>query len=269
MNPKTTATVKNLLKTKNIIRFDCNQTLGQVLPKLTSSHDAAFVFDGDKFIGVVSPSHFINARSVKMETKLKRIAKMPPKLKLDTPIQEVAHLMLTSNIHYLPVLDEKNNFLGITTIRRLFQFCLKYKFFGNNGTILFSNDKLHTASKDMPLSQVLALMKEKKISKIPVVDENQKLAGIVAQYDLKEVIKEIDNTGKANRKGERTAKLTQPIKDFMKKMVFTVNYIPSFTQACQIMLEKNIGSLVIVDEQNYPIDIVSKGDLLKTVAEKR
>ncbi len=36
---------KDILKTKNIIRFNQDQTVSQILSSLKNSHDAGFVFD--------------------------------------------------------------------------------------------------------------------------------------------------------------------------------------------------------------------------------
>jgi predicted transcriptional regulator len=109
-------------------------------------------------------------------------------------------------------------------------------------------------------------MHERKIAKLPVVNSHNSLAGFVSRYDLKEFVKESSSNGKNNRKGERRSEIDEPITRYMKKMVITINRIPSFSQAVEIMEKHGIGSLVITDDNNKPMDIVTKSDLLKTIS---
>jgi len=42
-------TVKDIVKTKGVLRFQQDQKLSEVLSSLVSSHDAAFVFNSEEF----------------------------------------------------------------------------------------------------------------------------------------------------------------------------------------------------------------------------
>ncbi|MGI5828033.1 MAG: CBS domain-containing protein [Patescibacteria group bacterium] len=259
-------TLKNILKTEEILKFDASQPLSKVLPHFTSSHDAIFVFDDERFVGVVTPYYLIKDRSLTRKSKLKGAVIMPPKLSPDTTLSEVAQAMLESKIHYLPVLNEEGEFLGIATIGRLFNYIIRNQLFNHNGRIIFTNSELVTLTGDVPVSKALNLMANKKVAKLPIVDDHDHLIGFVSRYDLKDLVKESIANGKNNRKGERQSDLDEPVKNYMKKLVVTVNRIPSFTQAVELMERNKVGSLVIVDGNNKPLDIITKSDLLKTIS---
>lgn len=259
--------VNDILKTEGIIRFDAEQTLSQAQNSLSSSHDAAFVFDGDKFIGVVSPYYILKSRSLKEHSKLKTCVMMPKKLHLGDHFSEVAKAMINTKIHYLPAVDDNGDFVGIVSLRRMLGHIVKNKLMKNNGTIIFSDRDLVTTSVDMKVSQVLALMKNEKIARLPVVNGDDRLVGIISQYDLNNVMNDQNTVGRFDKRGEKENFHNESIKNYMVKLVETIDHVPSFTEAARIMLDKKLGSLLIVDANNSPISIITKRDILNTVAQ--
>ncbi len=261
--------VIDILKTEGIIRFQTSQTLSQALASLTTSHDAAFVFDDDnEFVGVVSPYYLFSNRSYKAESKLKSCVKMPPKLQAQMSLSKAARAMIESKIHYLPVVDDKGNFIGIATIRRLLEAVIARHIL-NNDRIIFSQRPLITTTADMTLSQAISLMAREKIARLPIVNAENRLIGIITQYDLRGIVKNTETPGKQDRRGEKHSRLDQPISQYMITLVKTVNQVPTFVQAVNIMNDQGIGSLIVVDRQNHPISIITKKDLLQTIAETK
>ncbi|NMC36520.1 CBS domain-containing protein [Candidatus Beckwithbacteria bacterium] len=260
-------TAKQILKSENIIRFEASQTLSQALPALSSSHDAIFVFDKDHFLGVASPYYLFSNRSVNTNSKLKSVAKMPPKLTLETGLSKIAQAMIQSKIHYLPVINpDTNEFLGIVTINRLLDYVVANKLLNHHGTIIFSKDTLATISDEATIAQVLAQMKKEKITKLPVVNSQNKLVGIISEYDLRPYLEKEQSAGKRDRSGEKKGIRDNKVKDYMKKMVVSISRLPTFSQAVALMNEHNIGSLIVVDKKQTPMTIITKRDLLATIA---
>lgn len=256
--------VSEILKTKNIFRFSSDQSLSQVLTQLTSSHDAAFVFDkNDKFIGVVSSHFLFKSRSFNTNSKLKNIVKMPPKLGLDMSLREVAQAMIDSKIYFLPVVN--GDFKGIVTINRLFDFIIKNQILNQGGRLIMSDRELITVKENITVSQALKILNREKIDKLPVVNDDDKLLGFVASFDLKDLVRDGDNERRNNRANERYSEFDNEIKKYMQRRVITINRIPSFNEAVGKMKQNKVGSLLIVDKDNRPISIVTKRDLLETI----
>jgi predicted transcriptional regulator len=255
--------VKDILKTDGIFRFDISDTLSQVLPKLSSSHDAAFVFNQDEFVGIISPVYLVKTRSVNTKTKLKSVVKMPPKLQMDMGLSKVALAMIDSKIYYLPVVNDY--FEGIVTINRLLDFVTKYNLVPHN-QITFGNDPLISINDGMNISHAISLMSKENIARLPVVDENSKLIGFLSNYDLKDLVRDTNGERRNNRASQKQNYYEEPVKNYMKRNVITVTKIPTFSHAVSLMNQYNIGSLVIVDGGNKPMSIITKKDLLQTIA---
>jgi predicted transcriptional regulator len=109
-------------------------------------------------------------------------------------------------------------------------------------------------------------MRDKKIAKLPVVNDSGHLIGMISQFDIRNMVHNEDTRGKFDRVGEQTNRLDDPVKEYMSGLVYTVDHLPKFSEAAGLMLDKEIGSLVIVDKNNSPEGIVTKKDLLQTIA---
>jgi CBS domain-containing protein len=95
----------------------------------------------------------------------------------------------------------------------------------------------------------IRLMDEKNVGALPVV-ENGKLVGIVSERDY---------TRKVILKG-RSSKDT-PVSDIMTKQVLTVNPSNSVTECMQIMTDKRVRHLPVLEGTNL-VGILSIGDLV-------
>ena len=95
----------------------------------------------------------------------------------------------------------------------------------------------------------IRLMDEKNVGALPVV-ENGKLVGIVSERDY---------TRKVILKG-RSSKDT-PVSDIMTKQVLTVNPSNSVTECMQIMTDKRVRHLPVLEGTNL-VGILSIGDVL-------
>jgi predicted transcriptional regulator len=263
------AKVSNILKTKGVLHFDSNKNISAVLPELKSSHDAAFVFgEKDKFLGVISTYYLFKARSASSKTKLKSLVKMPPKLDNEMSLSETARRMIESKVYFLPVMEGKE-FLGIATINRLFEFVSKNKLINRQGRIIFSSRSLVVIEQNESISHGLEMMKKEKIAKLPVINHKGVLVGVISQYDLKEVVEDETSAGKGDKKKGKKTEHNIPIRQYMKRNLVTVNRLPSFYQAAEMMMQRKVGSLIVVDKNNKPISIVTKRDLLKTIVEAK
>ena len=95
----------------------------------------------------------------------------------------------------------------------------------------------------------IRLMDEKNVGALPVV-ENGKLVGVVSERDY---------TRKIILKG-RSSKDT-PVSDIMTKQVVTVNPSNSVTECMQIMTDRRVRHLPVLDGSNL-VGILSIGDVV-------
>ncbi len=263
--------LSEILKTEGIITISPEVTLSHAIGKLSSSHDAAFVVDEDEnLLGVINPFHCLINNSFPGNAKVVNCLMKPPKVYLDTNIAEVARLMGESKIHYLPIYDEKKKFVGIISARRILTHILKLK--DSNRTlsdILKKNKSLLSVFEDDKISRALHFFKKEKISKLIVTNKDNKLKGVLTFYDLISYLaapKVREHVG--DRKGTKIPFLNYQVRNLMKSLVLTMSADATVSEAIKLILDKKIGSIVIVDKENRPVDIVTTKDIFNSVFRK-
>jgi CBS-domain-containing membrane protein len=114
--------------------------------------------------------------------------------------------------------------------------------------------------------EMAALLRKYRISAFPVLDENQKVIGIVSEADL--LVKEALN---ADRGGTITAMVHHKelekadgvtAGDLMTSNVVTVKPGDTVEQAARLMYHLQVKRLPVVDAGGYLVGIVSRADLL-------
>lgn len=110
-----------------------------------------------------------------------------------------------------------------------------------------------------PLSKVEELMMAKKLRHVPVVEDG-KLLAIITQRDLfKAAMSSALGYGK---KAHKAFLQTVPAKEIMVEPVITVAPETTVTEATELMLQREIGCLPVIDGVNV-VGIVTKTDLLR------
>jgi CBS domain-containing protein len=110
---------------------------------------------------------------------------------------DAAQLMKSENVGSIPVLNDKDarTLKGIVTDRDL---ALKIVAAGldpkdtNVGDVMTTS--VITCKPDANVNEVIELMEQHQVRRIPIVDENQGLVGIIAQADIATRIEEPNRT---------------------------------------------------------------------------
>jgi len=117
--------------------------------------------------------------------------------------------------------------------------------------IMHSGDALPTVALDTPIKQALLTISEKGLGITAVIDERQQLKGVFTDGDLRRALdKNIDITH-------------TPTQQVMSKHPTTMPIGSMAVDALNIMEEKTITTLVIVDEQQCPVGVIHMHDILK------
>ncbi len=120
--------------------------------------------------------------------------------KKDTPIEEIAKLMLKNRISGIPVVDNANHIIGIVSESDLIykvkpmspslsywqspeKFEKEYwKITATNAEEIMTTDVI-TADEEQTVEELATLMIEKHIKRIPIA-KSQKLVGIISRADV-------------------------------------------------------------------------------------
>jgi CBS domain-containing protein len=121
----------------------------------------------------------------------------------DTPLNQVAELMDAEDVGAIPVLDG-DQLVGMITDRDIIVRAIaKGKDPKGMPTREISSSDLVTVGPDLDLSDALLLMAQHQVRRLPVVDDENRLVGVVSQAD-------VAIEAKDNSVGEMLAEISKP-----------------------------------------------------------
>ena len=127
------------------------------------------------------------------------------------------------------------------------------------------NGNAVTADPDFSVSKAFQIMTNTKHSRLPVVDSNGRLLGLITEKLLAEV-----NPSKAISLNfyEINYLLSKTkVKDVMKTGIFKINKNRLIEEAAVIMKENQIGMLPVTDENEILAGVITRMDIFKAFIE--
>jgi acetoin utilization protein AcuB len=121
-----------------------------------------------------------------------------------------------------------------------------------------------TITPEVSVTDALRLMGDKKIRRLPVLDANRKLVGIVSDRDLLLASPSPATSLAIWEIHALLAKLT--VEKIMTREVITVPEDTPLEEAARILVDHKIGGLPVM-RNNEVIGIISESDLFKTLLE--
>jgi acetoin utilization protein AcuB len=122
-----------------------------------------------------------------------------------------------------------------------------------------------TITTETPYQEAFKLMRERKFRRLPVVDKNGELVGIVSERDLLYASPSPATSLSVWELNYLLAKLK--IDSIMTRDVITTTPDTPIEDAAQIMVEKKIGGLPVVDENNHVVGVITETDIFKSFVE--
>lgn len=109
----------------------------------------------------------------------------PITIKYDALVGDALRLMAENHIGGIPVVDEQNYLIGIVTNRDLrFQDDHKRPI-----AEVMTSENLITVSPNITIPQATEVLSKHRIEKLPVIDENNKLVGLITYRDIMKIKK--------------------------------------------------------------------------------
>lgn len=119
-----------------------------------------------------------------------------------------------------------------------------------------------TLTPDTPFQEALKLMREHKIRRIPIVDENQKLVGIVSERDLLHAEPSPATTLSIWEMNDLLWRLK--LGDVMTKDVVVVTPLTTLQDAASLMIKHKIGGLPVIGADEQVLGVITETDIFKT-----
>jgi CBS domain-containing protein len=135
-------------------------------------------------------------------------------------------------------------------------------------------------SPETPLNEAIKILAERRISGLPVVDANGKLTGVISETDLMwretgvtppayimilDSVIYLENPAKYDRDLHKA--LGQTVGEVMtKKDIATIAPEQSIRSAAQLINERKVHRLIVVDEAKHVVGVLTRGDVVRFMA---
>jgi len=136
-----------------------------------------------------------------------------------------------------------------------------------------------TVQPQVPLKEAIQILADRRFSGLPVVDESGALVGVISETDLMwqetgvdppAYIMFLDSViflqNPATYERELHKALGQTVEEVMTQDVITIKPEKPLREAAKLMHEKNVRRLPVVDDSNRVIGILTRGDIVRTMA---
>lgn len=120
-------------------------------------------------------------------------------------------------------------------------------------------------SQDTPFQEALKLMRDKKFRRLPVVDANGKVVGIVSERDLLHASPSPATSLSVWEVNYLLWKLK--VGDIMTHNVLTINQDMPIEDAANLMVNQKIGGLPVVDDRGAVVGVITETDIFKAFVE--
>lgn len=118
-----------------------------------------------------------------------------------------------------------------------------------------------TITPEASLLDANELIRVSKVRRLPVINNKGIVQGIITDRDLRTAAPSTATTLSKYEANYLTSKIK--IKDIMKKSVITVKENEAIEQAALLMYNHHIGGLLVVDDNNQLIGIITETDIFK------
>jgi CBS domain-containing protein len=259
---------KDLLKT-NFVKVDKEDTISKLIGNLKRAKKTeAVVLDGKKYIGVVCKRKLLRSRRNVNEEKVRKIIIKPAVLHGGESVEHVAALMNSSDVHMLPVVNKgfvEGVIYAVDVLKHLDEHVTEKK------ASEFLKGKVIAFHEDTEIGKAMHDMRERKIDRAPVVNEQSKLVGIVSIIDLalKYSIFPMERMGGKNIREAKSSTAKEraiselPVENELTPDVVTAKPNDRIKTVVKLMAEHDISCVVIVDDFNEPVGIITIKDILK------
>lgn len=121
-----------------------------------------------------------------------------------------------------------------------------------------------TCSPEISLADATTLMKHEKVSRLPVLDKERHLVGIITEKDILYASPSPATSLSIHEMAYLLSKLT--VSKLMQKKVVTINKNTTVEEAARTMVDQDLSCLPVI-ENNKLIGIITKTDMFKVLLE--
>ena len=259
-NPVTVSNEKNLAQIKTQME---NQDIRAII-----------VLNDESFEGVIGYRDLIRHLQFNpQKTKISKVLHQPPEYSKDDTLVDLCDLRINSGRKLL-VRTKGGKLQGAVGDTEFLEASKETKEIATISTANLASDEILTTFEEDSLEQARHSMLDNNVSRLPVLDENGNMTGIIKSTDLLKAMIPMQGQNSGGTSGSRSGNEVKiagggekermsdiPVKELMERTVTTSEEHMKADKAADKMIENNSGEIIFVDG-TYPESILTVKDLI-------
>jgi len=225
------------------------------------------VDDRDRLVGVVS-YRTILMRGAGRDTKVSTIMEPPYAIKSGTRFDEALAKFVSWKARAVPVVDDRRRLLAMVTRADVLEYMLREGLVPNLRAENAMSTPPVTIYEDESIARARWLMLRSGISRLPVVDESEKLVGVISLRDIAEKLYMIRLTRRRGLEWIQSEEefLAAPVREFMSTPPIYVARNTMLSDVVKTLLEYRISGMPVV-ERDRVVGVISGLDVMRKYVE--
>ena len=214
--------------------------------------------------GVIGERDLVRSR-IEEDTKAAALMQSAPQVDRTEDVREVARVLVEGGVKVAPVTDGGEP-VGIVTVDGILTAVLDSLDAITVGDIA-TEDPI-TITEDAHVGRAINRLREHGISRLPVIDDDGRLSGIVTTHDIVDfVVRDDERQGRKDRSGDQDRMLDLPVYDLMSAPVITTTAEETVEAAVSRMLSDDVAGLVVTptDDDGEVTAVLTKTDVLRAL----
>ena len=254
------------IATEDYIQVDAGERLGKVRSLFERENPKGIVvINDDEYAGLLTERQLLQSH-IEDDAKVRVLARNNvPRVGREDGIRDVARMLVEGGTKVAPVFEDAGLW-GIVTEDAILRAVL------DNLDVLtveqIYTDEVITLREDDHLGKAINYLRENDISRLPVVNENGQLAGMVTTHDIADfAVRTMERQQSGDRSGDTDRMLDLPVYDIMNSPVETITHGESVKTAVERMSENDYAGLVVTSDDNDTAvaGILTKTDVLRAL----
>ena len=123
------------------------------------------------------------------------------------------------------------------------------------------NPEVYKISEKETIINAFNTMHDKGIKRIFVEDDCGKIIGVISYRDLVDLL--------MNKNLHELLNMNENIKRIAMKDVLKINENENIKDAAKIMIHADVSALLVVDDEDNPVGVISQTDVLRSVIKEK
>lgn len=259
------------IMSKEIKKIDINERASKALGIILNEriHNLV-VFDKNKYKGFFGYKQLVRLyRTAPRTTKVGYFLFRSTKISKNTSLIDIADLMYKWNYKILPVL-EKDKIVGVVSERDILKISMNLEELKNKKIKeIMTSSPFYIKKKDK-LSKAINLLRDKNISRLPVLDDNNKVIGLLEAFDvLREIVPKEGISGRQDYGqiiDEKVAVSKALVSSVMNSKIVKANDDDLLLNRLGELSKLDQSTIIVVDGKDNLRGIIAPKDIIEYLA---